>query len=362
MVCIVFPYPHTESSPNEATRSTNRTARSKGPPTPPTPIDAHHVSQGPGSPTSAPLSSPAPLPTPTFIWGEYDSVTFSESLEDAYHKVVHWRKNTFRVPYGRAGKEFVIEMSRLYRAYADCSALEAIALKAATVMSVLLLQRPFRSSKPRDHSACLERRMSIWKKGDIKSLLTEGLSLQKRLPKLSTPSNESNLARTFSRLMFQGKTNAALQLLSQHGKGGILRAEEMINAGDGSQKRVLDILRSKHPPAQPISQDALLLTNTDPPEIPPVRDTVGGWLSEVCNDVCIEPSLQRLTGETLRGATANTGDAARLDVAANDFWGCRYERTYIDVRVFNPHAPSNRQQSLSATYKKHERIKIRAYE
>ena len=264
------PYPHTESSPNEATRSTNRTATSKGPPTPPTPIDAHHVSQGPGSPTSAPLPSPAPLPTPTFIWGEYDSVTFSESLEDAYHKVVHWRKNTFRVPYGRAGKEFVIEMSRLYRAYADCSALEAIALKAATVMSVLLLQRPFRSSKPRDHSACLERRMSIWKKGDIKSLLTEGLSLQKRLPKLSTPSNESNLARTFSKLMFQGKTNAALKLLSQHGKGGILQAEEMINAGDGSQKRVLDILRSKHRPAQPISQDALLLTNTDPPEIPPV--------------------------------------------------------------------------------------------
>ena len=93
-----------------------------------------------------------------------------------------------------------------------------------------------------------------------------------------------------------------------------------------------------------------------------VRDTVGGWLSEVCNDVCIEPSLQRLTGETLRGATANTGDAARLDVAANGFWEGRYERTHIDVRVFNPHAPSNRQQSLSATYKKHERIKIRAYE
>ena len=76
------------------------------------------------------------------------------------------------------------------------SALEEIALKAATVMSVLLLQRPFRSSKPKDHSACLERRMSIRKKGDIKNLLTEGLTLQKRLPKLGTPSNESNVART----------------------------------------------------------------------------------------------------------------------------------------------------------------------
>ena len=47
------------------------------------------------------------------------------------------------------------------------------------------------------------------------------------------------------------------------------------------------------------------------------------------------------------------------------FWGGgggRYERTYFDVSVFNPMAPSNRQQSLASTYKKHERIKIRAYE
>ena len=44
------------------------------------------------------------------------------------------------------------------------------------------------------------------------------------------------------------------------------------------------------------------------------------------------------------------------------FLGGHYERTYFDVRVFNPMAPSNRQQSLASIYKKHERIKIRAYE
>ena len=32
------------------------------------------------------------------------------------------------------------------------------------------------------------------------------------------------------------------------------------------------------------------------------------------------------------------------------------------MRVFNPTAPSNCQQSLASTYKKHERIKIRDYE
>ena len=44
------------------------------------------------------------------------------------------------------------------------------------------------------------------------------------------------------------------------------------------------------------------------------------------------------------------------------FWGGKFERAYFDVRVFNPHAPTKKQQSLSSTYKKHETIKIRAYE
>jgi len=93
-----------------------------------------------------------------------------------------------------------------------------------------------------------------------------------------------------------------------------------------------------------------------------VRDTVGSWLSEVCNDVCIEPNLQPITGEALTGASAITEDGARLDTAANGFWGGRFEQAYFDVRIFNPHAPSNRQQCLASIYKKHERAKIRAYE
>ena len=64
----------------------------------------------------------------------------------------------------------------------------------------------------------------------------------------------------------------------------------------------------------------------------------------------------------LNGASANTDDGAWLDIAANGFWGGKFERAYFDVRVFNPHAPTNKQQSLSSTYKKHERIKIIAYE
>ena len=85
-------------------------------------------------------------------------------------------------------------------------------------------------------------------------------------------------------------------------------------------------------------------------------------MTEVCNDVQLEPDLQPLTGEQLTYTTANVEDGARLDIAANGFWGGRYERTFIDVRIFNPHAPSNHNSDLATCYRKHERSKKRAYE
>ena len=92
-----------------------------------------------------------------------------------------------------------------------------------------------------------------------------------------------------------------------------------------------------------------------------VRDLTTNLMAEVCHNVCIEPTLQPVTGELLSGASAITDDVARLDIAASGFWGGRYERAFFDVRIFNPHAPSNR-QSISTCYRKHENLKKRAYE
>jgi len=45
----------------------------------------------------------------------------------------------------------------------------------------------------------------------------------------------------------------------------------------------------------------------------------------------------------------------------NGFWGGRSEIYFVDVRDFNPFAPSNCSTSLSSTFKKYENIKRRAY-
>ena len=82
-------------------------------------------------------------------------------------------------------------------------------------------------------------------------------------------------------------------------------------------------------------------------------DLTANLLSEICNNVVIEPHLQPHSGETLQYKTANRDDNARLDIAANGFWGGRFERSCFDVRIFNPSAPSY--QPLHSAYRRHER-------
>ena len=54
-----------------------------------------------------------------------------------------------------------------------------------------------------------------------------------------------------------------------------------------------------------------------------IRDITVQLLNEVCSDVGIEPSLQRLNGKRFSYRTVNSEDGARLDVVAGGFWNNR---------------------------------------
>ena len=95
-----------------------------------------------------PLPVYMPASHPTFRWGDKDGKTFINSIELCYSEIVHWRKNLFRVPTGKAGKAFVHELARLFRAVADSSALESVAMRVAMIMPVLLIQKPHQRSRP----------------------------------------------------------------------------------------------------------------------------------------------------------------------------------------------------------------------
>jgi len=75
---------------------------------------------------------------------------------------------------------------------------------------------------------------------------------------------------------------------------------------------------------------------------------------EVCHGVTTEPHLQSLLGKIMLHCSANTDDGARLDIAVYGFWGGRFEKAFLDVRVFNPSAQSNRCGPLASVYRRHK--------
>ena len=60
-----------------------------------------------------------------------------------------------------------------------------------------------------------------------------------------------------------------------------------------------------------------------------IKDLTANLLTEVYNDVSIE--LEPIDGEVFIAASSYSQNGARLDIAANGFWGGQFERTFIDV-------------------------------
>ena len=79
--------------------------------------------------------------------GPLSGSEFKQVTDAAYAETVHWRRNLFKVPSGKEGKAFIAKMARLYRSYAETSTLESVALKAAMIMPLLLLQSHLQSHR-----------------------------------------------------------------------------------------------------------------------------------------------------------------------------------------------------------------------
>lgn len=88
---------------------------------------------------------------PTSCGASADGLSVSHAIDTAYSEATHWQRNIFMVPSGKVGKDFVRELARLFSAYGEASVLEGIALKAAMVMTLLLLQKPHPASKTKEH-------------------------------------------------------------------------------------------------------------------------------------------------------------------------------------------------------------------
>ena len=101
----------------------------------------------------------------SYKWGSAEGSAFRLKVDRCYDEVVHWRRNVFSIPSGKAGRDFVNEMARLNQAYAEGSQIESFTLTAA-----MILQKPYPGSKAKEHVKRIEGRMTQWRDRDKDSL------------------------------------------------------------------------------------------------------------------------------------------------------------------------------------------------
>ena len=89
-----------------------------------------------------------------------------------------------------------------------------------------------------------------------------------------------------------------------------------------------------------------------------IRDLEAELMREVCHDVKVEPELLPLDSEVDRAG--NVAEKARLDVSGIGVWGS-YERSFLDVRIIHPNAPSYMDKPIEKVYEIHEKEKKRMY-
>ena len=88
-----------------------------------------------------------------------------------------------------------------------------------------------------------------------------------------------------------------------------------------------------------------------------LRDLNADMQKEVCRDVVVEPTLLPLDNEEIQGTQ---GDRSAPDISSRGLWST-FERTFFDVRVFHPNAPSYRNTDLDKLYRNQELEKMRKY-
>ena len=181
-------------------------------------------------------------------WGNISHESFADTINDVYDEIVHFRRNIFNVPSGRAGKAFIEELTFWIKQFNSNSDLNSVALKAFMVLPTLILQKPSASSKSKEHSAARERRSNLWRQGDIDLLLKEIRFIQGKFVNSKKAKTVEDISKVSAKLVFQGKLSAANKLLDSESSTGLLNLTP----------EVLEGLKEKHPEAADIADETLL--------------------------------------------------------------------------------------------------------
>ena len=190
------------------------------------------------------------------MWGNISHQSLCEEMNKIYDGVVHFRRNLFNLPSGGIGKHFIEELMFWLKQFNSNSRLNSVALKAFMVLPSIILQKPSATSKSKEHSSAIERRLTLWRQGDLNMLMKEIRFIQNRFFNSKKASSIEEISRTFTKLVFQGKISAAIKMLNKENSTGLLNLSD----------EVLTQLKEKHPAPAEIEEECLV---HDPEDLVP---------------------------------------------------------------------------------------------
>ena len=112
-----------------------------------------------------------PPPYPDTNWHDHAGEKFVMEINNAYDEIIHWRKNLFKVPTGKAGRSFITELTLWLDHYNRGMSFKGITLKVFMTLPCLSLQKPSQNSKAKDSTKRLVERLLRWKEDKIAELL-----------------------------------------------------------------------------------------------------------------------------------------------------------------------------------------------
>ena len=169
-----------------------------------------------------------------------------DKVEAIYNEAMFWKQNLFEPPKCHATKELIKLMVDLINDYVAIAPHSSLAMTKLMIIPQLLLQKQHEHSTKTENIKCLERRILLWKEGELDQLRKEAATLNDRFARKYRAIKENgNESAKFAKLMKKGIVGPSLRLLQENNSGGILPLTHTTKTA----------LKEKHPSAKVAAPD-----------------------------------------------------------------------------------------------------------
>ena len=136
-----------------------------------------------------------------------------DKVEVIYNEAMFWKQNLFEPPKCQATKDLIKLMVDLINDYVANAPHSSLAMTMLMIIPQLLLQKQHEHSTRAEDIKCLERRIQLWKEGELDQLRKEPATLNDRFAwKYRTTIENGSESAKFAKL---GKVGLSLRLLHE---------------------------------------------------------------------------------------------------------------------------------------------------